>query len=75
MKTIPFISLNSSQKRHAERRVSEVLVKIARESGRVCVEDSKTVAGRAGYSVTRSGYIWGFTLPDDVRWAISEGGR
>ena len=75
MKTIPFVGLNSSQKRHAERRVSEVLVKMARESGRVCVEDSKSVAERAAYSMTRGGWIWGFTLPEDVRWAVTEGGR
>lgn len=68
MKTLPFVGLTDSQKSYASKRVSDVLVKMARESGRICAEDSKEVASRATYTMTRSGWIWGIVLPRDTRF-------
>lgn len=68
MKTLPYVDLTYSQKSYASKRVSDVLVKMARESGRICAEDSKEVASRATYTMTRSGWIWGIVLPENLQW-------
>ena len=68
MKTLPYIGLTDSQKGYARKRVADVLVKMARETGRICAEDSKEVASRATYTMTRGGWIWGIVLPQDTRF-------
>ena len=68
MKTLPYIGLTDSQKSYARKRVADVLVKMARDSGRICAEDSKEVASRATYTMTRSGWIWGIVLPENLQW-------
>jgi hypothetical protein len=68
MKTLPFIGLTASQKILARRRVGDVLVKMARESGKVCLDSGDDVTARSTYSMTRSGWIWGIVLPENLNW-------
>lgn len=68
MKTLPFVGLTDSQKILARRRVADVLTKIARESGRVCIDSGDDVMARSTYSMTRSGWIWGIVLPENLNW-------
>ena len=68
MKTLPFVGLTDSQKILARRRVGDVLVKIARESGRVCLDSGDDVTERSTYTMTRSGWIWGIVLPENLNW-------
>ena len=68
MRSATYTDLDASAKSIARQRISGVLDKMARESGRICVESSSEVASRASYTITRHGYIWGLMLPGDVRW-------
>ena len=68
MKTLPFIGLSASQKIIARRRVGDVLVKIARESGKVCLDSGDDVTARSTYTMTNRGWIWGIVLPENLNW-------
>jgi len=68
MKTLQFSQLDGCTQAAARQRVCGVLDKMARESGRVCVETAAEVARRARFSVNKQGYIWGIELPADARF-------
>lgn len=68
MKTMTFQQLDGCTQAAARLRVCGVLDKMARESGRVCVETAAEVARRAKFSVNREGHIWGIELPQDTRF-------
>ena len=69
MKTLPFVGLTDAQKILARRRVGDVLVKIARESGKVCLDSGDDVTARSTYTMTNRGWIWGIVLPENLQWA------
>lgn len=68
MKTKTFNQLDGCTQAAARQRVCGVLDKMARESGRICVETAAEVARRARFSVNKHGHIWGIELPQDARF-------
>ena len=68
MRSATYTDLDAHAKSLARQRIGGVLDKMARESGRICVETAADVASRASYTITRHGFIWGLSLPEDVRW-------
>lgn len=68
MKSVTFAQLDGCTQAAARQRVCGVLDKMARESGRICVETAAEVARRARFSLNKHGHIWGIELPRDARW-------
>ena len=68
MKLMTYHQLDGCTKAAARQRVCGVLDKMARESGRICVETAAEVARRARFSVNKQGHIWGIELPADARY-------
>ena len=72
MKTKTFSQLDATQRAAAIKRVDAILIKMARESGRMCMDSTEQVATGAVYTMTNRGWIWGITFADSVRWATEE---
>lgn len=69
MKTVTFDQLPYSEHRSVFERVAAMLESMARFNGRVCLNESRSVAAKATYRIMRSGRVWQIFLPTNLQFA------
>lgn len=62
-----FHQLTEAQRVEARNRIAGVFDRIARDTGKVCVDTSDEIAPRCRYKMSH-GHIWGIELPTDLVW-------